>query len=106
MVEGPKVANLIDQIQYSPGSIVSKEIHRVKQGSITLFAFDNEQKLDEHSAPFDAVVQVLDGEAEIKIAGTPFRVIQGQFIIMPANRPHAVRAKGRMKMMLTMIRSE
>jgi quercetin dioxygenase-like cupin family protein len=101
-----KVLNLKEEIEYANGSIVSKEIHTVKKGSINLFAFDNEQKLDEHSAPFDAAIQVLDGEAEIKISGQPFSVPQGHFIIMSANKPHAVRAKGKMKMMLTMIRSE
>jgi len=97
--------NLKTFIEYSKDSIVSKEILKAKTGSITLFAFDTEQKIDEHSAPFDALVQIIEGKAVITIGGEPYVVGEGQFIIMPANIPHAVKAETKMKMMLTMIRS-
>jgi quercetin dioxygenase-like cupin family protein len=76
-----------------------------KSGSVTLFAFDKEQKLSEHTAPFDALVQILDGEAEISISGKKFLLKQEDSIIMPANEPHAVKAVKKFKMILTMIKS-
>lgn len=91
-------------INYAEGGIVSKEFVHSNAGSITFFAFDEGQKLSEHSAPFDATLMVLDGEAEVKINGVPHQVRAGEVIIMPANIPHAVNANRRFKMMLTMIR--
>jgi quercetin dioxygenase-like cupin family protein len=92
-------------LDYQAGSIVSREIVRQKTGTVTLFAFDKGQGLSEHTAPFDAMVQVVDGEAEILISGKKHKVVAGQTIIMPANKPHALQAVKRFKMMLVMIRS-
>jgi quercetin dioxygenase-like cupin family protein len=92
-------------VSYQPNAIVSREILKQKTGSVTLFAFDAGQGLSEHTAPFDALVQVLDGEAEITIAGKRQRVAAGKLILMPANQPHALRAWQKFKMLLTMIRS-
>lgn len=93
-------------IAYSPDSLVSKAIVDKKAGTITLFAFDRGQGLSEHSAPFDAVVQVIEGEAEIIIGGEVHRVRAGEIIIMPADVPHAVKAPEQFKMLLVMIRSQ
>jgi quercetin dioxygenase-like cupin family protein len=90
-------------IAYQDGSVVSRTIIIQKYGTITLFAFDAGEGLSEHTAPFDAVVQVLDGEVEITIAGDMFHLGKGQMIIMPANRPHVLQALTKFKMMLTMI---
>ncbi|HUI05516.1 MAG TPA: cupin domain-containing protein [Verrucomicrobiae bacterium] len=92
-------------VDYQSDAIVSREVLKKKTGSVTLFAFDAGQGLSEHTAPFDALVQVLDGEAEITIAGKRHRVSAGELILMPANRPHALKAVHRFKMMLVMIRS-
>jgi len=91
-------------IEYSSDGIVSKQIIKNPGGNITLFAFDEGQELSEHSAPFDALVQVLEGEAEIMIDGTLYRVGSGSSVILPANHPHAVKAPGSFKMLLTMVR--
>ena len=93
-----------DSIGYEADGIVSKRIIQKEKGNITLFAFDIGQKLSEHTAPFDAVVQVLQGNAEIVIGGNPHQLTAGQSIIMPANIPHAVNANERFIMLLTMIR--
>jgi quercetin dioxygenase-like cupin family protein len=93
-----------DLVAYNDGSVVSRQITKADGGNVTLFAFDKEQELSEHTAPFDALVHVLDGQAEIKIAGNPFQLKTGEAIIMPADEPHAVRAITRFKMLLTMIR--
>ncbi len=95
-------AELVD---YQPGSIVSREILKKGTGKVTLFAFDAEEGLSEHTSPYDALVQVIEGEVEITIAGKPHRVSEGQLILMPANQPHALKALQRFKMVLTMIRS-
>jgi quercetin dioxygenase-like cupin family protein len=95
---------LPELIAYQGGAIVSSEILKQKTGSVTLFAFDAGQSLSEHTAPFDALVQVLDGAAEITIAGQPHRVRAGETILMPANKPHALNAIEHFKMLLTMIR--
>jgi quercetin dioxygenase-like cupin family protein len=102
---GTQAAIAADLVDYQSDAIVSREIVRKKTGSVTLFAFDAGQGLSEHTAPFDALVQVLDGEAEITIAGKRHRVSAGELILMPANRPHALKAVQRFKMMLIMIRS-
>jgi len=93
-----------DSISYQPDGIVSKRIIQKEKGNITLFAFDAGQKLSEHTAPFDALVQVMHGSAEIVIGGKPNQLEAGQCIIMPANIPHAVNAHERFIMLLTMIR--
>ena len=87
------------------GAVVSREIVKKSTGNVTLFAFDEGQGLSEHTAPFDALVQVVDGQAEITISGDRHVVAAGEIILMPANRPHALKALGRFKMMLIMIRS-
>ena len=93
-----------DSISYQTDGIVSKRIIQKEKGNITLFAFDAGQKLSEHTAPFDALVQVMAGSAEIVIGGKPNQLAAGQSIIMPANVPHAVNANERFIMLLTMIR--
>jgi quercetin dioxygenase-like cupin family protein len=99
-----KGQNMADLIEYAKDSIVSKTILDKSAGTITLFAFDEGQKLSEHTAPYDAVIQVLDGRGQVKIADETNELSQGQLIIMPANVPHAVNAGERFKMLLTMIR--
>jgi len=89
---------------YAPGSVVSRAIASNQAGSITLFAFDAGQELSEHSAPYDAVVQVLDGQPELIVGGRSIRPSAGQIVVMPAGVPHAVRAHQRFKMLLTMLR--
>ncbi|MFC1908061.1 cupin domain-containing protein [Chloroflexota bacterium] len=96
---------LTDLVEYQEGSVVSRTLIDKKIGTITLFAFDKGQGLSEHKAPFDAFVCVLDGEAEIVISGKTHNVDTGGMIIMPANKPHALKALGRFKMMLVMIRA-
>ena len=100
-----KSNSLVDMLNYQKEAIVSKTIIEKKTGTITLFAFDLGQGLSEHTAPFDALVQILDGEVEIRISGNPFHLKQGEMIIMPANKPHALKAVRQFKMLLTMIRS-
>jgi quercetin dioxygenase-like cupin family protein len=100
-----KAQNLKNEIEYSTGSVVSKQVIKAPSGNITLFAFDKGEGLSEHSAPFDAFVQILDGKAEIIIGGDSNMVLAGEFIIMPANIPHALKATEKFKMMLAMIRS-
>jgi quercetin dioxygenase-like cupin family protein len=94
-----------DIAAYQKGSVVSKEILKKTTGTVTVFAFDQGQGLSEHTAPFDALVIILDGTAEIIIAGKTHQVKEGELIIMPANEPHEVKAKEQFKMMLAMIRS-
>ena len=100
-----KVLNLAELVAYQPGSVVSRTVIDKKTGTCTLFAFDGGQGLSEHTAPYDALVEVLDGEAEITISGKPFHLKQGEIIIMPADKPHALRAAKRFKMMLVMVKS-
>ena len=101
----PQVMSLAERVQYQKDSIVSGEIIKKKTGTVTLFAFDEGQGLSEHTTPFDALVYVVDGEAEITISGKPYRLTAGETIIMPADEPHAVNAVTRFKMLLAMIRS-
>ncbi len=96
---------LVDLADYQEGSVVSRTIIDKKTGTVTLFAFDEGQGLSEHTAPFDALVYLLDGEAEIVISGKPLHLKGGEMVIMPANDPHALKAITRFKMILTMIRS-
>lgn len=100
-----QVFQLADMVSYQEGAVVSRTLINQKMGTVTLFAFDAGQELSEHTTPYDALVQVLDGEARITIAGRPFDLKTGEMIIMPANQPHAVSAPTKFKMLLTMIRS-
>ena len=93
-------------VEYSVDSIVSRTLAENAGGTLTLFAFDSGEGLSEHTAPFDAVVQVLDGEAELTIGGKTVTARAGQLVIMPANIPHALKATQRFKMLLTMLRPE
>jgi quercetin dioxygenase-like cupin family protein len=99
------VSNMRDLVVYQEGSIVSKEIIKKTTGTVTIFAFDRDQGLSEHTAPFDALVYILDGEAEIIISGEPHHLKEGDMIIMPGGKPHALKAPRRFKMMLVMIRT-
>jgi quercetin dioxygenase-like cupin family protein len=100
-----KVSDLAGLIDYQEGSVVSRTIIDKKTGTITLFAFDENQGLSEHTAPYDAMVQVLDGEVEVTISGKTLTLKKGEMTIMPANSPHALMAKTKFKMLLTMIKS-
>jgi quercetin dioxygenase-like cupin family protein len=105
VIETSKIFIAADSIDYAAGAVVSKTIIKKASGNVTLFAFDKGEGLSEHSAPFDAMVQVLDGLVEITIGGTPYVLKSGESIIMPASIPHALKATERFKMMLTMIKS-
>ncbi len=102
----PEILSVKELVAYQTGAIVSKTLIEKETGTVTLFAFDEGQALSEHTAPFDALVQVTDGEAEIRIAGEPHQVKEGELLIMPANKSHALKALTPFKMMLTMIRSQ
>ena len=102
---GAQVAKVAEFVNYQDGAIVSREIVKKPTGTVTVFAFDEGQGLSEHTAPFDALVQVLEGEVEITISGKLSRLQGGELILMPANQPHALKAVKRFKMLLTMIRS-
>ena len=99
-----EVLNIAELVAYQAGSVVSRQITKADAGNVTLFAFDKEQELSEHTAPFDALVHMLDGDAEIRISGKAFNLKNGDAIIMPADEPHALKAISRFKMLLTMIR--
>jgi quercetin dioxygenase-like cupin family protein len=103
--ELPEVGRLVDLVSYQDGAVVSRIVVKREAGNITLFAFDTGQELSEHTSPYDALVQVLDGEAAITVAGRPYRVRAGEMLLLPARRPHALSAVSRFKMLLTMIRS-
>ncbi|MEW6202615.1 MAG: cupin domain-containing protein [bacterium] len=96
---------MTDLVDYRDGSVVSRQIINKKTGTVTLFAFDKGQGLSEHTAPYDALVCILDGKAEIVISGKPFNLKEGEMIIMPANQPHSLKAIKKFKMMLIMIRT-
>lgn len=100
-----QAVQLVDLIDYQKDSVVSRMLLNKKAGTVTLFAFDQKQGLSEHTAPFDALVQILDGEAMITISGKSILVKKGEMVIMPAGEPHALEAVTKFKMMLTMIRS-
>jgi quercetin dioxygenase-like cupin family protein len=93
-------------VSYQSGSVVSRTIISAREGTVTLFAFDKGEGLSEHTAPYDALLHVLEGEAEVTISGTTSLLEQGEAIILPAGKPHAVKASKKFKMMLTMIRSK
>ena len=107
MATAPKseILKLTELVTYQDGSVVSRQITKADTGNVTLFAFDKDQELSEHTAPFDALVHILDGSAEIKISGKAFELGLGDAIIMPAHEPHALKALGPFKMLLTMIRN-
>jgi quercetin dioxygenase-like cupin family protein len=107
MPEAPKsqVLKLADLVSYQEGSVVSRQITKAEAGNVTLFAFDAGQELSEHTAPFDALAHIVEGEVEIRVSGKPYLLSAGDAIIMPANEPHAVKAKTKFKMLLTMIRT-
>jgi quercetin dioxygenase-like cupin family protein len=107
MTTAPKseILKLASMADYQTGAVVSRQITKEEAGNVTLFAFDEGQELSEHTAPFDALVHVLEGEAEIRISGKPYALKAGDAIIMPANDPHAVKAISKFKMLLTMIRA-
>lgn len=100
-----RAVNLKDLVGYQEGSVVSREVLRKKTGSVTAFAFDEGEGLSEHISPFDALVEILEGEAEITISGNAFHLKGSEAIVMPAGEPHALKATTRFKMLLTMIRS-
>jgi quercetin dioxygenase-like cupin family protein len=105
MLETSVKFNLMNDSEYQNGSVVSKVLLKKTSGNVTLFAFDKGEQLSPHSAPFDALVQVLDGTAEIMIGDKIHELFAGEIIIMPANIIHAVKAKEKFKMMLTMLKS-
>jgi len=100
-----EVVRLIDLVNYQEGAVVSRTLVNRATGTVTLFVFDEGQGLSEHTAPFDAVAHLLEGEAEIAVAGKPLRTTAGEAVLMPANQPHSLKALSRFKMLLTMIRS-
>ena len=105
MSSEPKISSLTNFVNYQNDSVVSKTLIKKETGTVTLFAFDQGQGLSEHTAPFDALVCVLDGEVEIMISGNPYVLKMGEMIILPVNEPHSLKAIKKFKMMLTMIRS-
>jgi quercetin dioxygenase-like cupin family protein len=104
MSDEPEVRRVVDLVSYQDGAVVSRIVVKRETGSVTLFAFDAGQELSEHTAPYDALAQIVDGEAAITIAGRPHRLSAGEMILLPAHQPHAVQAVSRFKMLLTMIR--
>lgn len=107
MATAPKseILHVAELVTYQDGSVVSRQITKADAGNVTLFAFDKDQELSEHTAPFDALAHILDGSAEIRISGKAYNLETGDAIIMPANEPHALRATSPFKMLLTMIRN-
>jgi len=107
MSTAPKaeILKLAEMVGYQDAAVVSRQITKEEAGNVTLFAFDKNQGLSEHTAPFDALVHILEGEAQVIISGNPFDLGAGDAIIMPANEPHALKATQKFKMLLTMIRA-
>ena len=107
MSTAPKaeILNIAELVDYQEGSVVSRQITKEEAGNVTLFAFDAGQELSEHTAPFDALVHVVEGEAEIIISGKSYNLKNGDAIVMPANDPHAVKATKQLKILLTMIKA-
>jgi quercetin dioxygenase-like cupin family protein len=104
-LSGAEVAKTAELVNYQDGAVVSREILKKPTGNVTIFAFDEGQGLSEHTAPFDALVQMVEGDVEIVISGQPHRLQGGEMILMPAGQSHALKALKRFKMILTMIRS-
>jgi quercetin dioxygenase-like cupin family protein len=107
MSTAPKaqILRLAEMVGYQEGSVVSRQITKADAGNVTLFAFDKDQGLSEHTAPYDALAHILEGEAEVTISGQPYRLNAGDAVIMPADEPHALKAIQKFKMLLTMIRA-
>jgi len=99
-----QVKNLSDLVKYQENAVVSSEIIKKDAGTVTVFAFDKGQGLSEHTAPFDALVNIIDGRAEVSISGKLFTVKEGEMIVMPANKPHSLKAMEKFKMLLVMIK--
>lgn len=106
MTQKSEVMNVVGLIDYQEGSVVSRALIKKETGTVTVFAFDKDQGLSEHTAPFDAMVNILDGRAEVIIEGKPQIVNAGEMIIMPAHKPHALKALEKFKMILIMIKSQ
>lgn len=104
--EGGVARNLAELVQYQDGSVVSRTLLQDSSGTLTVFSFDQGQALSEHTVPFNAFIQVLDGEAEITIGGNPVIVRAGEIVLMPGGIPHRVRAEKRFKMLLTMFKKQ
>jgi len=100
-----QVLALAEMVNYQDAAVVSRQITKAEAGNVTLFAFDQDQGLTEHTAPFNALVHILEGEAQVSISGNPFDLKAGDAIIMPANEPPALKATQKFKMLLTMIRA-
>jgi quercetin dioxygenase-like cupin family protein len=100
-----EVVRFLDLVNYQEGAVVSRTLVNRTTGTVTLFAFDDGQGLSEHTAPFDALAYLLEGEAEITVSGKPLRTTAGEAVLMPAHQPHSLKALSRFKMLLTMIRS-
>lgn len=104
-IPAAEVLRVMDLVRYQDGAVVSRTLVSRPTGTVTLFAFDEGQGLSEHTAPFDAMVYLLEGEAEIIVSGKPLPTKAGEVVLMPANQPHSLKALSRFKMLLTMIRS-
>jgi len=104
-LQAAQQVHLADLTAYQEGAVVSRTLINRKPATLTLFTFDQGQGLSEHTSPYDAVAQILEGDAEITISGKPLRLGGGEMVLMPANHPHALKALSRFKMLLTMIRS-
>jgi quercetin dioxygenase-like cupin family protein len=104
-IAGAQALPLLGLVTYQEGSVVSRVVLKREKGNITIFAFDEGQGLSEHTSPFDALVQAIEGEAEVTVAGKPIALRAGEVVLLPAEKPHAVKATTRFKMVLTMIRS-
>ena len=100
-----QILQLLEMVSYQDAAVVSRQITKAEAGNVTLFAFDKDQGLSEHTAPFDALVHILEGEAQVTISGKTFVLKMGDAILMPADEPHALKASQRFKMLLTMIRA-
>ena len=104
-IAGAQALPLLGLVNYQDGSVVSRVVLKREKGNITIFAFGEGQGLSEHTSPFDALVQAIEGEAEITVAGKPIALKAGEVVLLPAEKPHAVKATTRFKMLLTMVRS-
>lgn len=106
MNSDPEVWSLVDLVQYQDGSVVSRTLVKKSTGTVTIFAFDAGESLSEHTAPYDALAYLIDGQVQISIQGHPFNLKAGEMLRLPANQPHAVHATQRCKLMLIMIREK
>lgn len=104
-IAGAQALPLLSLVDYQEGSVVSRVVLKREKGNITIFAFEEGQGLSEHTSPFDALLQAIEGEAEVSVAGKPIVLKAGEVVLLPAEKPHAVKATTRFKMLLTMVRS-